>query len=106
MEILNIVLILCGQNYTILNGMAYQLKEYGVDSKMDFKEGNHRLMIRRGHLPKTIEVFENSADDLSCVLGEIEKINTIKNKWISRLLAFILNQKMIVVGIPKTLYNL
>ena len=47
--------------------MAYQLKEYGVDSKMDYKDGNHRLMIRRDHLPRTIEVFENSADDVSCV---------------------------------------
>lgn len=59
-----------GQDYATINGMAYQLKECGVDSKLNYKNGAHRLLVRRDHLPRAIEMLENSVDEVSSVLAE------------------------------------
>jgi hypothetical protein len=52
------------EDYSCMNGYAYRLKECGVDTKMNYDNGKHKLLIRRDHLPQAIDSLNNSADDL------------------------------------------
>ena len=62
--------VIRGMDYTTINGLAYHLKEYGVDTTMSYKKSAHRLMVRRDHLSRAIEIMESSVDEVSAVIAE------------------------------------
>jgi len=58
------------EDYSSVNGYAYRLKECGVDTRMDYDNGKHRLMVRRDHLPLAIDTLKNSADEMGIAVAE------------------------------------
>jgi len=72
--------IMKGTDYAAVNGISYHLKEEGCDTKMSYDKGNHRLLVRRDHMPKMFEVLSASEDGVESEIAERLKSTHFKNK--------------------------
>ena len=72
--------LLKGKDYSTVSGLSYHLKEEGCDTKLSYKDGNHRLLVRRDHMPKVFETLSTSSDEVELTLAERLKSTHFKNK--------------------------